>query len=529
MKRVLIVDDEQPMVMGLSLIIKRYFSQEYIIVGTAASGREAVECDAELNPDILLMDVQMPGISGLEAIRTIARKGNPKAFILVTAYERFDIAREALSLGVCDYLLKPVSKDRLELALKVASDYLDRQNLLARRELELKETVQRLSPSLVRALFDLVEHGENNAEVALLAKTVGLNGTYGVMGIAVFLPANGDVHAMYHHFTDVLRYKSEALAGPLRDRRWCALLVPLVSESDTRSAAIHEMLKQSMPSRSGEEWLLYVGKPAPIEDLGRSFKEAFSVFIGGRQKEAYTPGESESIGGGIDQANAAFFLGLAEVIDQIRKNRFHAALSTWTAWIASMRTNLSQGSIPLVASETVLSLFASVLFTEGALSMSHYSVALDFEELRRLWETGATEAFARRCVERFDHLLQAVEKTKAYSGTVRLALHYIENHFVEQISLETAADAIGVSPGRLSRLMTEETGKGFARSLIECRMRRAKELLRTPGWSVRKVSEACGYLDPNYFARLFKKLTGESPSEYAGRVSAPEEDDDGAQ
>ncbi|MCX8014147.1 MAG: response regulator [Rectinema sp.] len=87
MKRVLIVDDEQPMVMGLSLIIKRYFSQEYIIVGTAASGREAVECDAELNPDILLMDVQMPGISGLEAIRTIARKGNPNAFILVTEYE----------------------------------------------------------------------------------------------------------------------------------------------------------------------------------------------------------------------------------------------------------------------------------------------------------------------------------------------------------------------------------------------------------------------------------------------------------
>ncbi|HPC72663.1 MAG TPA: response regulator, partial [Treponema sp.] len=88
MKRVLIVDDEQPIVAGLSLLIKRYFSEDYTVVGSASSGREAIEKARELSPDILLMDVQMPGISGLEAIKTIVSFGGPKAFILITAYER---------------------------------------------------------------------------------------------------------------------------------------------------------------------------------------------------------------------------------------------------------------------------------------------------------------------------------------------------------------------------------------------------------------------------------------------------------
>jgi len=137
MKRILIVDDEQPIVAGLSLLIKRYFSEDYTVVGSASSGREAIEKARELSPDILLMDVQMPGISGLEAIKTIVSFGGPKAFILITAYERFDIAREALSLGVCDYILKPVSRDRLETALRTASQYLERGRELEKLRLEI--------------------------------------------------------------------------------------------------------------------------------------------------------------------------------------------------------------------------------------------------------------------------------------------------------------------------------------------------------------------------------------------------------
>ena len=90
-----------------------------------------------------------------------------------------------------------------------------------------------------------------------------------------------------------------------------------------------------------------------------------------------------------------------------------------------------------------------------------------------------------------------------------------------QISLESAAAEVPLSPGRLSRLFVEETGRGFSDFLTEIRIERAKELLVEPGASVKLVSAACGYPDPNYFARLFKKATGYTPSAFA---SDPRED-----
>ncbi|MEI6389013.1 MAG: response regulator, partial [Spirochaetota bacterium] len=113
MKRVMVVDDERPVVEGIVLMVQRDLGEEFAVVGSASSGREALERFGDLAPDIVLMDVSMPGISGLEAIRELRRRSSNAAFILVTAYERFDIAREAVELGLGGYLLKPVSRETL--------------------------------------------------------------------------------------------------------------------------------------------------------------------------------------------------------------------------------------------------------------------------------------------------------------------------------------------------------------------------------------------------------------------------------
>jgi len=112
-KRILVVDDERPVVDGIALIVGRDLAADFEVVGTASSGKEAIERAPALTPDIVLMDVRMPGISGLDAIRELRRRGSDAAFVLVTAYERFDIAREAVELGVLGYLLKPVARDDL--------------------------------------------------------------------------------------------------------------------------------------------------------------------------------------------------------------------------------------------------------------------------------------------------------------------------------------------------------------------------------------------------------------------------------
>ena len=89
---------------------------------------------------------------------------------------------------------------------------------------------------------------------------------------------------------------------------------------------------------------------------------------------------------------------------------------------------------------------------------------------------------------------------------------------VSDFAMQVVADELGISPGRLSRHFIEETGKGFSDFLIDYRIERAKELLSLPDASIKQVSAACGYPDPNYFSRLFKKVTGLTPSNFSSGV-----------
>jgi two-component system response regulator YesN len=172
-----------------------------------------------------------------------------------------------------------------------------------------------------------------------------------------------------------------------------------------------------------------------------------------------------------------------------------------------------------------LSFAASKLAGGGVLSEKVYREFMDFSDIERLWAEGASQLFASNVRSRFQTLQQRAAAAGAHSPFVVRALQYIENHYQEPITLESVAEAIGVSSGHLTRLMSDELKRGFARTLIEYRMQKAKELLKRPNVSIREVSRLCGYPDANYFARLFRRLTGHTPREYAARVAKGDNSD----
>ena len=112
MIKLLIADDEYLVLDSLKMIISKNLD-EVEIVGTAGSGREAIEKALVLKPDVIFMDIHMPGIDGMEAIRQIKAANSNALFVIITAYEFFDYAKEAINMGVSEYLLKPVSKNKV--------------------------------------------------------------------------------------------------------------------------------------------------------------------------------------------------------------------------------------------------------------------------------------------------------------------------------------------------------------------------------------------------------------------------------
>ncbi|MEN6296712.1 MAG: helix-turn-helix domain-containing protein, partial [Rectinema sp.] len=537
---------------GLSFLLKRYFQSDYSVVGTARSGREAREKSTALSPEIILMDVQMPGISGLEVIRELSHEGGAKAFILVTAYERFDIAREALSMGVCDYLLKPVSKERLDVALRTASAYLDRVQMLNERELEFKDREQRLVPFVRTAFFVMArqKRGQTSAvassDIALFREMLQLPSETGIMGIAGFWPSDGNVSTAYERFCSVLQYRTLAFAGQLEDMRYCAWFLPIKKETDTSQelGAFLGVLQDAFSAQlaTGEMQLSY-GQPEKLDALWRSWEQtitryAISHSSGERFFAEELHQEQESEERAVNPLDSQFY-------DEIIKGHIALAGQALERLLQSLdqqgqpqQSPLQQGQpqqSPLQQSPlqrdafyriiAALSFAASRVADGGVLSEKGYREFMDFSDIERLWSDGAFKLFASRVRARFQMLQEKAATAGAHSPFVVRALQYIENHYQEQITLESAAEAIGISAGHLTRLMSDELKRGFARTLIDYRMQKAKELLKNPNVSIREVSQRCGYPDANYFARLFRRQTGQTPREYAARMEKGENSD----
>lgn len=153
-----------------------------------------------------------------------------------------------------------------------------------------------------------------------------------------------------------------------------------------------------------------------------------------------------------------------------------------------------------------------LLARRGLLEAEDAFAMMDFEDLRT---AGNGPAFDLATRARFSQLIGIMERTPRWSPTVARAIGFVKENYGSQISLEQAAYSVGISPNRLSRIFSEETGTGFSDFLIEFRIERAKEMLAMPGASIKHVSVSCGYPDPNYFSRLFKKVTGLTPTAFS--------------
>ncbi len=512
MKRILVADDERPAIEGLALILKRDFAGEFELAGTASSGREAIESAAELAPDIVLMDVRMPGISGLEAIREMRRRGATCAFVLVTAYERFEIAREAVELGVIDYILKPVTRDRLAPALRAAAAYVERRTELDQREIEHREREASLRSLVESAFLSGMVLGEDFGEsLGLYREALGLRAGRYIAGLASFMPCAAETAAqgikaradLHRRFREFVRYKTDALAGPLFDGR-CALLIPAVEDGeDGAERGFVEVLRTAFHAElARNDIALAFGPPRPIAEAAASFREALRAHSRGDDLDRACEAEGRPFEDDVAFLEALFAGRLESARCTLERllDRFAAA---------------GKGQPARAERYRLATLFAEAYRTlarRGRIDRREAACLLDLDDLVLAQDAAS---LSRASHARLSALEAAASAPPRFSPAVAHALSFIRESYGRQIGLEQAAEAAGLSPSRLSRLFIEETGRAFTDYLIDYRIARAKELLAAPGASVKAVSLACGYPDPNYFSRLFKKATGLTPSAFA--------------
>lgn len=497
--RLLIADDEEIARKALRLLIAKELP-EVELLQDAANGIELVALVQELQPDIAIVDVNMPGMSGIEAVDLLCARGCKTRFIIHTAYDEFAYVQKALVLKVDAYLLKPSKREVTVDTIRRLCNQISQAKALQQSQSQMRELFARISPIMESEILYSLFIGEPaTASFDSYCEMYNIRFTGGV--VATVVPFGKGVAPPWQKERAQLR---QVLEGALGGN--CQYLTA-VTESNL---CLLLLLPEDVPAEQRPTWLediLHV----TVDRLARQYSLPLRVGVGcisdtfSDMERSYR----ESCMALLDTQTAGiyFYLGQEQPRPLVGQE------------LASL---VVQGNLPKIA--LVLENFhggraeASALWEEVCRHTTRNIT--DRARLDRRREDIASELAAASggwsdilCKGAYA-LASLVDKTPEQDHTrVGQAREYIRRHYSEDVSLEEVAEACGVSSYYLSRQFRVEQGKNFVEYLTEVRMTAAVQLALETHLSVKEIAERTGYSNPTYFCRVFKKYTGKTIGE----------------
>ncbi|MCM3748808.1 response regulator [Paenibacillus pasadenensis] len=520
----LIVDDEPPMVYRLQRYFERWANKQlpFRLVGHAFSGDEALEKAAQLKPDLILTDIVMPGMDGIELIRELRERMPRIEILILSAYSDFATARQAITMGVFEYLVKvPLREEDVLSALSKARD-----NITAREEkesklLSLSGSVKENKYRLRKHLLEELLNGEIST-AAMARRSAELAPGFDPRLFAGFTIRFDDYEAFSAEFSpsdrNKLKYAMCNIVEEVLHEHGGCFSCELQPNVIAAYACLPALSEQAF-DRSCHE-------------LGTKLVEAIKMYL----RISVSVGISRA-SSGWNQAPAAFkeaenaltdtfYTGFGTVITPSRRLMY-----TESDW--KDLTERFERTLERISAKTAREALAPLLpllndyranparligYMESWCSrLRQRLLPADRETLEEAKVTFAGCMRLHQFIERLRLFWQQVETAAEGSGLrpeMVKAMRYVEDHLKESISLRVVAEHIHLNPSYVSELFKKELGINFTDYVSKRRIERAIELLRKRNYSNLELAEAVGVYNEKYFCTLFKKITGTSPQKF---------------
>lgn len=522
MLKILIVDDEILERTALTKIINSS-SKDVMVIGEAPNGRIAIEMAREQRPDIIFMDIKMPGIDGVQAVKAIKKINPVIRFIMVSAFNTFEYAKEVMQQGVKEYILKPSRKQDILAALERVSSEIFEESKQREEQHNLRQNLDRavsiaqkewVSTVLVNQVQDITfdEWGQ----------LLGVEITSGYIMLFLLRPKGGTEISIdqkqnwYLWLKDTLHsvgMNQEMMVGPLTD-----LQVPVLFLTKKTIEKVHLKTNAQMIidqlnrifEKKGFNAELRIGVGLPYNhahELNKSYLEAHMALqqlsktsnrkylFAVKQGSAELPSSSEVLE------------TEKKLLEAVRQGDVNQVLFIFESFATMLVEEKSTNGSLVKKSFDELFILVSRMLHELGISYERIPAVEESEEIMTIFEKGKA------------HLLAVVHHVQVWrnnhaKGMLHKAKEYIERHYAESITLESAAEYVELSPYYFSKLFKDRFGMTFIDYLTEIRINRAKAEMVDPGKSLKEICYSIGYKDPNYFSRVFKKHTGLSPTEF---------------
>lgn len=531
MVKLMIVDDEQIVRDGIRFIVEKTFQDSIEIVYSAKTGREAIEAYEDYRPQIIFMDIQMPGINGLDAIKAIKAMNNQVKCVIISAYEQFEYAKSAMELGVNEYILKPINKARLESVLRQIIADIERERAQKNKEIETQEKMDRIIPVLEYGyIYSILMNDEYQKENSDYYSLLNIQKEYGYMMVIEFGDGNTPKNlenkigtgiksdSQYQMIRQMIKYKCKAIVGPLMVNRIVVLVYEDLysSEYEERIRAIElgESIHERLETMLDSQVYIGIGSCYKSHRFNMSYQEALksiSKMTGEKVlhiKDAISqPGyEKEYSFSKIKNDQDTIIKKLEEGnILEVEVKLFHI----FTKLVRDYANDLEL--IRMCMLELMVLIHTSA-FRNG-IYINDRDAAAYMNEIKEFKTVYDLKNYCIAKALEITKLIQLEKKTKV-STIITEAMEYIDLNFEKDLRLKDVAEEVCISPQYFSKIFKDELGYNFIDYLTHIRILRAKEMLKEGKLSIKEISFNVGYNDPNYFSRLFKKMEGISPTDF---------------
>lgn len=507
--KVLIVDDEPIIREGLRTIID-WESYGFRVVGNAAGGAEALAKHMQLSPDLMVVDIKMPGMNGLQVIEEVMKADEKCCFIILSGYSDFTYAKQAIGYGVKGYLLKPINKKELALLVKQIGKHIG-DRAIAERKVNHAQVIRRAE--LLKTVLVNDPDGRTLADQLqeLKGHFGGSGKKYQISLFRLYPGEEGDSAAK-------IRFE-EALIEHMESRNIGCVFpagtdIGVLLVDHSAQAKFNRNWLRSIQAifRSGATFTAAAGQVVgSVEELVHSYRSANDLLKrsfwltpgkmheqGTEKQKAWKPAAEPDIQALASRIYYALEIGNVENIRSVHKEATDQ-ISHYDQTEDAVKSSFAKFAAHVVK-------MAAVSGRQPAIDPC-LSMIANMHRHRHL--SGLIEDVERQ----FLRLSNELGGQGSSEPIMKQITDFIERNYKDPLKLETLAELFNYHSGYLGRMFKNHTGQSFNSYLDKVRIENAIRLLRE-GCKVREAAERVGYPNADYLHLKFKKHTGMSPSSY---------------
>ncbi|OOM13768.1 response regulator [Clostridium saccharobutylicum] len=500
--KVLLVDDDKIIRCGLKKIIERA-GEQFVIIGEANNGVTAFEIIKREEPDIVITDIKMPVMDGIELIEKVKENKFKCKIVALSGFDEYKFVRESLKNGAVDYLLKPIdNKDLIELMNKIKMDKEEEEKHIREYADKMEKSNKIINEKMLYKLLSNELYNNMNNE----GKIKNFNLLEFKMLVISFRILNKE---------DII-YKLDEIRNKVFEHFDNVLDDLIICEYEKNLIVLHKKSEDEKMNRllqlirSEDKDIVYKSMDIDSNDIRGIYLQC-------------TQGLLENFYGKKIQYSNQYLHDNQKNIDQLMEKIINdmELLNK-----ADLRRNfeefvkiLKENSIYPKATKILIIKLIDLCKLKIDDFNNVYNESQSKEQLKVKDYIGYMKNFEDGRIfllKFFNEMLENMKDIREGRSdrVIEFAKEYIKANYNRNISLKDVADKVYLNPNYLSELFKKNVGKNFIEYLIELRINKSKELLKIPGIKIYEVSNEVGYKDQVSFNRAFKRIVGMPPREY---------------